>query len=330
MCVVVPTAEIPISAVKHSFSGEQAGEGVFFMLLSAVREEFSFQCQCRNLSPRTIKNYGKQIDYLIRYLEQEKGVTHIQDVEPAYIKSFLLEMKKTGHTPNYINDLLKAYKVYFRYAYNEGYTKTLLTEKIQNVKSPKVIIRTFSEQELKKMANYYQGYTYLEIRNKVIMLMLIDTGIRLSELIGLTEEQLKFDYIIIRGKGAKERVVPKSPLLGKWLIKYLAVRKSFFAYHLIPDNIFLSRTGKPLTSTMIDHIVKEAGKACGVSEDVRVSAHTFRHTYAQYQLKNGLDIYSLSRLLGHESITITQTYLNGLRDKEVLKQAQNTSPLMNL
>lgn len=329
MCFVVPIAEFPKRQKKHSFFGNLAGEGVFFMLLNDVREEFAFHCQCRNLSPRTIKNYGKQIDYLIRFL-QEKGIKHVQDVEPKDIKSFLLEMKRTKHTPNYINDLLKAYKVFFRYAYNEGYTETLLTEKIQNVKAPKVIIRTFSEQELKKLSNYYQGYDYLNIRNKVIMLLLIDTGIRLSELIGLTEEQLKYDYIIIRGKGAKERVVPKSPLLGKWLIKFLAVRKSYFAYHIIPDNIFLSRNGKPLTSTMIDHIVKEAGRACGVSEDIRVSAHTFRHTYAQYQLKNGLDIYSLSRLLGHESISITQTYLNGLRDKEVLKQAQNTSPLMNL
>jgi len=300
------------------------------MQLSSIRDEFTFNCQCRNLSPKTVRNYGKQIDYLLRFLEQEYQITHIQDVEPRHIKAFLLTMKQTNHTPNYLNDLLKAYKVFFRYAYNEGYTKTLVTEKIPNMKKPKVIIRTFTEAELKRMTNYYQGHDFLTIRNKVIMLMLIDTGIRLSELTSLTEEQIKYDYIIIRGKGAKERVVPKSPLLGKWLIKYIAVRSSYFAYQVIPDNLFLSRTGKPLTSTMIDHIVKEAGAACGVSEDVRVSAHTFRHTYAQYQLKNGLDIYSLSRLLGHESISITQTYLNGMRDKEVLKQAQNTSPLMNL
>ena len=229
-----------------------------------------------------------------------------------------------------MNNLLKAYKVFFRYAFKEDYTKELLTKKIQNVKKPKVIIRTFSEQELKKMSNYYQGYDYLTIRNKVIILLMIDTGIRLSELTELTEEQIKYDYIIIRGNGAKERVVPKSPLLSKWLIKYLAVRKSYFTYRIIPANIFLSKNGKPLTNTMIDRIVKDAGKGCGVSADVRVSAHTFRHTYAQFQLKAGLDLYSLSRLLGHESITITQTYLNGLRDKEVLQQAQNTSPLMNI
>ena len=94
-----------------------------------------------------------------------------------------------------MNDLLKAYKVFFRYAFNEGYTDTLITAKIHNVKAPKVIIRTFTEAELKKMANYYTGYEYLQIRNKVTMLLLIDTGIRMNELIGLTEEQLKYDYI---------------------------------------------------------------------------------------------------------------------------------------
>ena len=300
------------------------------MLLTTVRDEFSFHCQCRKLSPRTIKNYIKQIDYLLRFLKEEKKTIHIEDVKPKDIKEFLLTMSKAGRTANYVNDLLKAYKVFFRYAFEEKYTDELLTQKIRNAKKPKVIIRTFTERELKRMSNFYEGHDYLSIRNKVIMMLLIDTGIRLSELIELTEEQIKFDYIIIHGKGNKERVVPKSPLLSKWLIKYLAVRKSYFAYRVIPDNIFLSKNGKPLTNTMIDKIVKDAGKACDVSSDIRVSAHTFRHTYAQFQLKAGLDLYSLSRLLGHESITITQTYLNGLRDKEILFQAKNTSPLMNI
>lgn len=300
------------------------------MLLTTVRDEFTFHCQCRKLSPKTVRNYTKQINYLLRFLENEKKIFHIDDVEPKQIKEFLLFMSQTGHTANYVNDLLKAYKVFFRYAFDEEYTEHLLTEKIKGLKKPKVIIRTFSERELKQMSGFYQGYDYLNVRNKVIMMMLIDTGIRLSELTDLTEEQIKYDYIIIRGKGNKERVVPKSPLLSKWIIKYLAIRKSYFAYKTIPDNIFLSKNAKPLTNTMIDRIVKDAGKACGVSADIRVSAHTFRHTYAQYQLKKGVDLYSLSRLLGHESISITQTYLNGIRDTEVLQQAQNSSPLMNI
>ena len=300
------------------------------MLISTIRDEFVFHCQCRKLSERTIRNYTKQINYLLRFLEQQHNISTIQQVHPRHIKEFLLNMTKAGRTTNYVNDLLKAFKVFFRYAFDEGYTSELLTAKIRNAKGAKPIIRTFTEQELKSMSAYYQGHDYLSIRNKVIMMLLIDTGIRLSELTGLTTEQIKHDYIIIKGKGAKERVVPKSPLLSKWLIKYQAVRKSYFAYRIIPDNLFLSKNAKPLTNTMIDRIVKDAGRACGASSDIRISAHTFRHTYAQFQLKAGLDIYSLSRLLGHENISITQTYLNGMRDQEVLKQAQNTSPLMNI
>ena len=161
-------------------------------------------------------------------------------------------------------------------------------------------------------------------------MILIDTGIRLSEMINLTEEHIKSDHIIIKGKGAKERVVPKSPMLGKWLIKYVAVRGSYFLYKATPKNLLLNKYGRPLGIGGVDKVLKEAGKECDISKDVRISAHTFRHTYAQYQLKIGLDIYSLARLLGHESIAITQTYLNGIRDEEVISQAQKTSPLMNL
>lgn len=300
------------------------------MQLEAIKQEFLFHCKYRKLSPKTVKNYEKQIGYFLRFLEQEKGITEIEQVEPRFIKEFLLNMSMTGHTANYVNDLLKAYKVMFRYAYEEQYTPELLTKKIQNVKKPKVIIRTFSDKELKRMINYYSGHSFLEIRNKVMIMLFADTGIRLSELINLTGKQVKDEYIIIHGKGDKERVVPKSPQMSKWLIKYCTVREQYFRYKIIPDNLFLSKNGKPLGSAIIDRIISEAGEGCSVSPDVRCSAHTFRHTYAQFQLRAGLDVYSLSRLLGHESIAITQTYLNGMKDADVLKQAERTSPLMNL
>jgi len=300
------------------------------MLLTVVRDEFLFNCQCRKLSDKTVKNYANQIGYLFNFLKQEVNVVDVEKVQPQHIKQFLANMRQSGRKVNYLNDLLKAFKVLFRYAYEEGYTPTLVTEKIKNAKGGKTIIRTFNEQETKRLINHYQGHTYLDIRNRVMLMLLVDTGIRIGELINMTEVQIKHDYIIIKGKGDKERVVPKSPLLSKWLIKYMAVRKSFFQYRILPDNLFLSRNGRLLGDSMIDRVIKDAGKACNVSDDIRVSAHTFRHTYAQYQLKNGLDIYTLSRLLGHESIAITQTYLNGLRDEEVLLQAQKTSPLMNM
>lgn len=93
------------------------------MLLAAIKDEFIFDCQCRKLSPKTINNYSKQLDYLLRFLEK-KTIKHIEDTESRHIKEFLLAMSKSGRKPNYVNDLLKAFKVFFRYAHTEGYTPT--------------------------------------------------------------------------------------------------------------------------------------------------------------------------------------------------------------
>lgn len=300
------------------------------MLLTDAAKEFEFNCQCRKLSDKTIRNYGKLIGYLLDYLKEQHKVLCLEDVRPMYIKAYLMMLQERGAKPQYINDQLKAFKVLFRYLYEEGYTDSILTERIKNVKQPKTIIKTFTEQEVKKMTEYYSGHTFMEVRNRLMLMTFFDTGIRVSELIDLKLSQVKDEYILIHGKGDKERVVPKSPLLNKWMFKYLSTRENFFAYRRVPENVFLSRNGRPMTTEAIHRVIKIAGKAIGVSRDIRVSPHTCRHTFAQMQLKNGLDLYSLSRLMGHSSISITQRYLEGLRDFEVLNACKATGILMNL
>ena len=300
------------------------------MLLTDAAKEFEFNCQCRKLSDKTIRNYGKLIGYLLDYLKEQHKVLCLEDVRPMYIKAYLMMLQERGAKPQYINDQLKAFKVLFRYLYEEGYTDSILTERIKNVKQPKTIIKTFTEQEVKKMTEYYSGHTFMEVRNRLMLMTFFDTGIRVSELIDLKLSQVKDEYILIHGKGDKERVVPKSPLLNKWMFKYLSTRENFFAYRRVPENVFLSRNGRPMTTEAIHRVIKIAGKAVGVSRDIRVSPHTCRHTFAQMQLKTGLDLYSLSRLMGHSSISITQRYLEGLRDFEVLNACKATGILMNL
>lgn len=300
------------------------------MLLTDAAKEFEFNCQCRKLSDKTIRNYGKLIGYLLDYLKEQHKVLCLEDVRPMYIKAYLMMLQERGAKPQYINDQLKAFKVLFRYLYEEGYTDSILTGRIKNVKQPKTIIKTFTEQEVKKMTEYYSGHTFMEVRNRLMLMTFFDTGIRVSELIDLKLSQVKDEYILIHGKGDKERVVPKSPLLNKWMFKYLSTRENFFAYRRVPENVFLSRNGRPMTTEAIHRVIKIAGKAVGVSRDIRVSPHTCRHTFAQMQLKNGLDLYSLSRLMGHSNISITQRYLEGLRDFEVLNACKATGILMNL
>ena len=115
------------------------------------------------------------------------------------------------------------------------------------------------------------------------------------------------------------------------MIKYERIRDAYLKDNILHyDNYFLSYRNKPLTTEAVERVVRLAGKEAKVSDNIRCSPHTCRHYYAQAQLRNGLDVYSLSRLLGHETVDITKRYLQGLKDREVLELSVKTSPLMNL
>ena len=230
----------------------------------------------------------------------------------------------------YINDLLKVCKTFFNYLESEGLIDSSPAKRIKNMKLPKLKLRTFTEKNIMDMINYYNGRSFIEIRNRAMIAMMFDTGVRLSELMELVETQIHEETIMIYGKGAKERVAPVSPFLSKALLRYSRARESFFHDALHDKEFFLSRTGKKLTAEAVAKMLKKAAKAVGVSEDIRVSPHTCRHTFAHLNLKNGLDLYTLSRLLGHENVSITQRYLEGITDEGVIRIARKSGVLENI
>lgn len=292
--------------------------------------EFGFDCKARKLSDKSISNYQKQLRYLLRYLEAEFQVNQVEEVRSFHIKQFLVDMADKGRKPQYINDLLKVFKTFFNYMKKEGYIKERPTASIHNMKQPKVKIITFSEDEIRKMLHYYQGRNFLNIRNRTMIALFFDTGMRLTEVMTLRPEQIREDSIIVHGKGNKERLVPVSAYLAKALMQYQMVREAYFEAKLPERYLFVSKNGRKLTQEAITKVLKKAAAGVGVNCNVRVSPHTCRHTFAHLQLKNGLDLYSLSRLMGHESVAITQRYLEGIKDDQVLRKAQKSGVLQNL
>ena len=292
--------------------------------------EFGFDCKARKLSDKSISNYQKQLRYLLHYLEAEFQVNQVEEVRSFHIKQFLVDMADKGRKPQYINDLLKVFKTFFNYMKKEGYIKERPTASIHNMKQPKVKIITFSEDEIRKMLHYYQGRNFLNIRNRTMIALFFDTGMRLTEVMTLRPEQIREDSIIVHGKGNKERLVPVSAYLAKALMQYQMVREAYFEARLPERYLFVSKNGRKLTQEAITKVLKKAATDVGVNCNVRVSPHTCRHTFAHLQLKNGLDLYSLSRLMGHESVAITQRYLEGIKDDQVLRKAQKSGVLQNL
>lgn len=301
------------------------------MLLEESLKEFLFECEVRKYTPKTIRGYRNGLNFLVNYLKQEHQLINLEDIQTRHLKAFFMYQSKRGRKETYLNGLLKTFRAFFKYQMGAENITTNPVLKVSWMKEPKTIIKTFQDAEVKAMLQAYSGSDYYSVRNRAIMAMLFDTGIRCYELCTLTNAAIKDNYITIYGKGKKERQVGKSPYLAKILMKYDRIKEYNFEFKNIHiDNYFLSRTGRPLTNAAVERIVKIAGEYANVSSDIRCSPHTCRHYFAQAQLKNGMDVYSLSRLLGHDNINITQRYLQGLKDNEVVARSITTSVLMNL
>ena len=303
------------------------------MCLKDLRDEFIYDCECRHLAKGSVRNYKAATRFLLEYLEL-KQITELEDVRPRHIRDLMKEKQDAGSTSRYINDLLKVWRTWFNYLVNEGYLEERdnPAKKVKCLRQPRTIIDTFTVAEMKRMIQFYDGKDFLDVRNKTIIMLLFDTGMRCNEMILMEPEDIKQDYILVKhGKGSKERVVPKSPALSKQLVKYCTLRDGYLKEHPTRyKNLFPSKNGKPMTDEAVARILKYAAKEAGVSPSVRVSPHTCRHTFAQMQMKNGLDLYSVSRLMGHVNIMITQRYLLGIKDKDIVDRGTQTSPLMNL
>lgn len=299
------------------------------MLLSDVLKEFLFEIKIRNYTEKTQKGYKNNNALFHNWLNNEYGISELEELTHLHIKQYIKYLQQKGRKPTYINGILKNIRSFYEYCVGEGYVSKNPCKQVKWAKEGKVVINTFTDKEVVEMINYYKGSDYLNIRNKCIIAILIDTGIRNYELCCLKITDVGETTIKILGKGNKERYVYISPMLKKYLIKYERVKDLYFKNHNIKfDNYFLSYRGKPFTTEGIERVVKIAGE--NVRREIRCSPHTCRHYFAQAQLRNGLDVYSLSRLLGHETVSITKRYLQGLQDENIVEMSIKTSPLMNL
>lgn len=300
------------------------------MLLDDVFKEYLYEIRTRNYTERTIKGYKNNLNKFFTYCKTELEIVELEEITHLHIKKYLNYLKSKDLSFTYINTILKNIRSFYAYCYKEEYCLNI-AKKVEFLKENKVIIKTFNDNEVRRLLEAFKMDSYINARNKCIIRLLFDTGIRNFELCNIKKIDVKETVIYIYGKGRKERVVPISPQLKKIMIKYERIRDNYLKDDILHfDNYFLSFRNKPLTIEAIERVLRMAGEKAKVRSEIRCSPHTCRHYFAQAQLKNGLDIYSLSRLLGHEKIDITKRYLQSLQDKDIVELSTATSPLMNL
>lgn len=301
------------------------------MLAMECLAEFRLDCTLRRLTPRTVSGYYNTNKQCLDFLEGEFGLKELQLIKPTYLKVYFQKLIQKGLKPSYINGVLKAMRAFFKYAVEEGYISDNPVLKVRWQREGKVLINTFTDEEVRRLIGAFDGKSYLSMRNKLILAVAFDTGARNSEICSIAASDIRDNVILLHGKGNKERHVPLTPYVKKLIIKYERMKDAYFFDNKPKDDrYFLSRTGRMLTKEALEYIFTQANERANVRSTIRCSPHTARHYYAQANLKNGLDVYSLSRLLGHENINITKRYLQSMQDESIVTLATKSSPLTNL
>ncbi|HEX4207084.1 MAG TPA: site-specific integrase [Ktedonobacteraceae bacterium] len=190
------------------------------------------------------------------------------------------------------------------------------------------VIDAFSVMQIEQMLNVFDLSTDMGFRDYVIVLLMLDTGIRRSEVAVLRVEDVQETYITVFGKGRKERQIGIHPQISNLLWKY--IHKYRRPLHPGEPALFLSvssnRSGLPFGRGGMRGLIQRLKEQTGIDE-VRLSAHTFRHTFTCMYLDEGGDLFSLSRELGHSRIETTEKYLKSFTSKNARMQHGEHSPI---
>jgi site-specific recombinase XerD len=232
----------------------------------------------------------------------------------------------SGHT---VNCYLRSLRIFYSWLVSEEIIQTHPFDKVKIPKPPIKVIPAFTGSQIENLLRTVDTKTAIGYRNYAIMLTLLDTGIRLSELCSLKIEKLWLEdgMAKVLGKGNKERMIPIGKQLQHILWHYInRCRPEPTTIHY--NSVFLTHVGRPLTTRHVQKIIAVCGRKAKLV-GVRCSPHTFRHTAAISFLRNGGDLFSLQRILGHASLEMTRRYCE-LADTDVKKAHSLASPVDNL
>lgn len=271
----------------------------------------------KNVSPKTIEAY------------RDAWKAFGPHVEPVLasggricdgIRVGVAHLMAKGLRPVSINSYLTAIRAYLNWLHVEGHLKD--KPRVEFLKYEHQVLATLSPEQLHRIIRHVpKGKN--DRRIYTFVLLVLDTGLRLSEALSLTKDAVDMDNLVIKvkGKGNKQRLVPFSVECRRVLFRYMARQDTAL--------VFSTGTGVGLTKRNTGRDMKELGRKLGIT-GVRFSPHTLRHTFAVTFLRNGGDVYMLSRILGHSNITTTTVYLRSIGIEALTQAHQKFSPLLAL
>lgn len=276
----------------------------------AIKEYLNFLKLERGLAENSVENYRFDLKKLEGWLLEVDSRDKPLSIDQETLQQFIYEMANLLSARSQAR-LISGLKGFFGYLLDEEYRTDNPMDLIESPKLGRKLPDTLSTIEIDNLIATVDLSKNEGTRNQAILETLYGCGLRVSELLDLKLSDLFFKegFILVTGKGDKQRFVPIARITQTFISHYLEeTRDMQQAKPKFKDTLFLNRRGARLTRAMIFTIVKNAAAAAGIEKNI--SPHTFRHSFATHLLKNGADLRAIQQMLGHESITTTEIYMH--------------------
>ena len=290
-------------------------------------EQFHLRCFSRNLSPGTLAWYKQVLTGLERFLARRYEVLHMEGIEPGHLRAYLCELRARDISSETVHRTYGGLRCFFKFLLREGTLRHNPMELVEKPKRERHLIQPLSAEQILALLDQLDTESFLGRRNRVAMLLMLDSGLRLSEVLTLRllNVDMETGSALVMGKGRKERRVPFANTTRQALETYLTLRRKI---PVPSDLLIITSKGRGLTSRHLQIMIQRMGKKAGI-EGVRVSPHTLRHTCATQYIRNGGDPFSLQAILGHSTLEMVRNYVN-LASRDVYEQHRKFSPMDRL
>jgi integrase/recombinase XerD len=272
----------------------------------------------KGLSKNTIEAYSHGLNRFLDHL-RKKGIPEIREVGKFDVRVFLLVLKKKNLSAKTIVRNLVAIRTFFRFLIQEGILGTNPIEDLESPKVAKTLPEILTLKEIEQLLEQPNLKTPLGMRDRAMLEILYATGMRVSELTHLPTHQVNLEggYVLLYGKGSKERVVPLGSEAMKWITLYLKKSRGVLAKGKESPFLFINRSGKGMSRQRFWKNLKDYARRAGLRK--RISPHLLRHSFASHLLERGADLRSVQMMLGHVDISTTQiyTHVTGERLKKI-------------
>ena len=288
--------------------------------------EFRYYLLDKRLSPNTISAYMTDLELYGEFLVKYQNLKDIAEVTEEHINKYIASLKRANLSKQTISRKIIAIKEFHKYLVSEtDIVKEDPAKFIDLPKPSKPLPVVLSKDEIDRMLDSIETDTPLGLRNKAMIETLYASGLRISELVGLTlaDIHLREKYIVVVGKGNKERMVPLGDMAVVALRNYIEKGRPFLSKK--PGNtLFYNYQGNSISRQSLYKYIVKLAKDNGIEKEI--SPHTIRHSFATHLLEGGTDLRIVQELLGHEDISTTQiyTHIDRLRLKEMY---EHTHPL---